>query len=260
MRLANQFEELRNRIYEFSREDGPITYISHRLQQYTDAQLQAHGVDKRAPKFLGLTRACRQLRQEYAPIYAAQSKVHVCHLDLEEFMRLDFPYLYHDNNGKVTGTVLLDWRSINVNIENERNLEKKINILPFIKCCRENPNLRVECGTHGCPCATCQLNWSGTKPGLEDLFRLVAKPELQKWLEEAVSAIILQYEIYVDFIIKEGQGRDWMKLGTAEKVSRWKEFMACIGVALTPDSMTFRQMPIWSSDETVRLNSLEWEK
>lgn len=92
--------EFRNRIYKFTREQHPITFLSRRFDKGRHPKLPFYGIDKVEPDYYSLTQVCRQLRAEYTPIYAATSEVRVDEYDLDQYMENKCPMLMRDRYGK----------------------------------------------------------------------------------------------------------------------------------------------------------------
>jgi hypothetical protein len=144
--------EIRNRIYAFATEQGPITYHSDRIKKYfNDEKLR---IPKRRPEFFGLTQVCRQIQAEYSPNYAANTNIHVVHLDLEEFIERNKPHMVHNKDEKPAGNLFVDCRQSgnreHENIDLTPFENGPIDILPFIEYLMTGPRLVVKCGINDC--------------------------------------------------------------------------------------------------------------
>jgi hypothetical protein len=128
-------------------EEGRITYFPRRLQNgYTDDELKSYleegDQDTRAPDSFGLTQACRQIRAEYSPIYAAEATIRIFHLDLPEFMNSHFPHMARDEEANVVGNLILECKPIAVNTKEKDNLrEVDVDILSLLEYCKSRPGL-----------------------------------------------------------------------------------------------------------------------
>ncbi|KAH7093702.1 hypothetical protein FB567DRAFT_624915 [Paraphoma chrysanthemicola] len=202
--------ELRNRIYDFTIEE-PIIYFSRRLRTCSAEELECLGITEQKPLYRSLTQSCRQLRKEYLPLYAARLELHVCHVDLDDFMDAGCPFLSRDNGGKTFGHVFVDCRSTG-RYDQYGNCvltEPNVDISSFLMYCSHNSDLRVQGGFNDCECY--RPDWSGLKKVFDDLFNVARRPWLAKWLKEAVFAVRLEYIDGLSFEMNLGQMRPWME-------------------------------------------------
>jgi hypothetical protein len=215
--------ELRNRIYHFAQEQEPVVYALHPRNGPTNYD-SLYPMEERIPEYFNLSQVCHQIRTEYSPIYAAETEVHVCHVDLDDFMKNGFPYLTRDKDMNVVGNLFLDcaglgrpWRHI------ASKSFPRINILPFLQYCKSSPGLRVRCGLHACDCDPCQKDWLGIKGCAEALLGIHNNSRLQAWLDTAVGAIWLRFEAELTFAIKKGELQDWMRFGGGQYIDEPKD-------------------------------------
>jgi hypothetical protein len=207
--------ELRNRIYHFVTEDGPITftYASRRLREkLSDDEITASGIDQRVPRLIGLMQTCRQLRSEYLPLYAGQTTIRVFHVDIGEVMRSHFPFFARDNQGNATGNLLLEVipLEITVPLRRTKQVYPIIDILPLIMYCWEHPGLRVSCHM-ALPVAERGDIWEGFEEHVKTICDLAAHTQLREWLNATVSAIEMEYgHPYIGIILKNGLDEDWV--------------------------------------------------
>ncbi|KAH7082607.1 hypothetical protein BKA63DRAFT_583610 [Paraphoma chrysanthemicola] len=202
--------ELRNRIYDFAVEE-PITYFSRRLQTWSATELESSGITEQKPLYQNLTQSCRQLRKEYLPLYVGQLELHVCHVDVDEFIDAGCPFLPRDNDGRTYGNMFVDCRSVvRHGLYGEPTpTEPDFDISFFLTYCSNNPDLRVQGGFNDCEC--CRPDWSGLKKVFDALFDVARRPKLVKWLKEAVFAVELEYPDCLYFEMNLGQMRPWMQ-------------------------------------------------
>ena len=209
----SQSAELRNQIYFYAEDKNAITYFPRRLQQgcYPEERLENYGITKQISQYLALTQTSRQIRAEYTPIYALDAVVQVCHLDIPEFIALDFPHMAHDADGKPVGHLVVDCRSVDVMSPLSDAVEPVVDILPLINACAASPGLIVERGTHACRCQTCKLDWSGQMDSLHALFGVASRPALRAWLQEAVVAVKFGYSCLLVIEVKAAHATFWME-------------------------------------------------
>lgn len=195
--------ELRNRIYHFAKEENAITYFPRRLRNHSDEELKLCPVKKTPSSFIGLTQACRQLRQEYSPIYATGTSIHVGNSDAEEYFNVNLPLLARDVDGKIIGKLFLDGRSVAVDGGLVPDEELNIEIAPLLALCRNNLGLQVRGGISDCDCMVCALAWSDMEDDLRQLFNLVQKSPLGQSLVDNFVSVNLTA---TRFVIKMKQG------------------------------------------------------
>jgi hypothetical protein len=129
--------ELRNHTYDFVAEKQAITYLPHRPKTWNIENIHGHGIVQEQPKYLALIQVCRLFRAGLLPIYALHTKVHVSHIDLEQ-------YMINDLKRQVTGEMYVDFKSMGFH---ERD-QPIVNVLPSLECCMDLPNLQVRTGFH----------------------------------------------------------------------------------------------------------------
>jgi hypothetical protein len=163
---------------------------------------------KRTPQFFALAQTCRQIRAEYSPIYAAQTELHVCHIDIAEFMASNFPHMACDGDGKVIGSLVVDCRGLDDGISKGTH---KTDLLPLLKHCAATPGLTVRAGLNHCDTTGVHEWWSAITGSLNTLFEVAQKPQLADWLEEAVDAVNLSYcDSRFEIVVKKGHVEKWM--------------------------------------------------
>jgi hypothetical protein len=215
--LLTQLAELRNRIYHFAAEEGRITYLPHRLRiGYTEGQLREYlgesELDKRVPDFLNLTRVCRQIRAEFSPIYAAETEIHVCHLDIDEFTSYHFPHMARDNDTEPAGNLVIDCRFPGFDDEEDDDpCEPHIDMLPFLEYCRIRPGLKVKCGRSYICCHSCSEGWADVTKVMDVLFALASNKKLQDWLSDTIEKVNISCSPALSLFVKEGKAVEWMK-------------------------------------------------
>ncbi|KAH7082615.1 hypothetical protein BKA63DRAFT_583634 [Paraphoma chrysanthemicola] len=204
--------EIRNRTYDYTYEE-PIMYFPQRLRGHADAELRDYGVTRQKPLYWSLTQTCQQLRAEYLPVHAARATIHVCHVDLDEFMAAGLPLISRGDNNKMFGILRVDCRAADVEYPKlmsngeDRSEEEGIDILPFLLLCATNPGLQVQTGLHGCEC--CSAHWP-LRETLDQLLNIARWPNLLKWLKEAVCFVRLEFEDSLHFGMKDGYLSGWM--------------------------------------------------
>jgi hypothetical protein len=179
------------------------------LKHFTDAQLNAAGIKRGTPEFSGLTQVCRQLRQEYTPIYSADVEIHVYHEDLQEFVGKGLPHLARDGDANVVGNLFVDLRAAALFTDDGQG-EQPINLLPVLEHCKNMKGLIVRCGEIDCNCDDCQSGWNDLKEDLNNLFAISGSEKLQHWLETSVKGVLLCYVTCIMVVVKEGHEKDWM--------------------------------------------------
>jgi hypothetical protein len=212
--------ELRNRIYDFTAEIQRATYFPKWLKGRSDETLSLYGIVRKPPIYLALTQVCRLLRAEFMPIYAQQIKVHVSHVDLEEYMVMGFPLLARGKDGKVQGSLYVGCTPTGSTslwaaaygyppMPNETHVEPTIDLLPFLERCMDLPGLRVRTGCHITAYDDAE-DWVEPDNFVNGLLDVARRPGLRKWLEKEVHAIFLRWPARFTCVIKDGDNYEWM--------------------------------------------------
>jgi hypothetical protein len=225
--------EFRNHIYHFAAEERRITYLSRRLRVgYSDARLKTYlnesDLGKRVLDFLNLTHVCRQIRAEYSPIYAAETKIHVCHPDVAEFIASDCPHMARDGESTAVGNLVIDCRSKSVYVlEEDRSEQPEINMSLFLEYGKSRSDLRVICGSYNYCCPHCDMSWATMSKHMSRLFALSRNQRLQDRLSETVDSVSLCCSPCLELWEKKGKDVEWM--------SKWNN------ETLLPEDSVFRK-------------------
>ncbi|KAF9697510.1 hypothetical protein EKO04_004118 [Ascochyta lentis] len=196
--------ELRNRIYNFTVEEGTIRF------QRNQEPPNSNSTTKR--QFFSLTQVCRSIRSEFSPLYRARTLVSLTPENLYEYISI---FLTPPNitDDQITGLITL-------NLTANPNTTSCIDLKPLLQLLQRAKNLHV--GTRDiidCPCtpapAPAANDHAPTIPEiLTNLYDIHDLPLFYDYVDQAMTCLELECDdekgVEIVFELAPRYWEDWM--------------------------------------------------